>query len=238
MLTSLIVPATLVGSAARRRRRAGTAAGGPQRLRFQSLRPVMTCTQWRQPVGASVLVVDWRLVLRRGQAVGSGRVDPSSTAASYIAAIEAASTKRMPCCGVSTSRPWKTSASAPQARRRPFPPAVRQTPAPGCPREAPRTLSAAPRPRSAPIPGRGALRIPLSPCGCGGHQAHVRMVLERGGDRALDLPQRPLAGSGACAREPTEGQRHEGVGVLADREGSRLAGAADDPPGGPEKPTR
>src|ERR1035438_1925723 len=66
----------------------------------------------------------------------------------------------------------------------------------------------------------------------GRHQAEVRMVLKRRGNRALDLRERGPVGLRDLAERAPKGARHERVGLLAEREGPGLACGADDAPGG------
>ena len=63
-------------------------------------------------------------------------------------------------------------------------------------------------------------------------QAQVGVVLERLGDRPLGLRERARRGVGGLGQRAAEGGDHEGVGLLLEREGGGLAGAADDAAGG------
>ena len=63
----------------------------------------------------------------------------------------------------------------------------------------------------------------------GGAQLHVRVVLERLPDRALDQAQVALLRLGRLGERPGDRRDHEAVRVLGEREGARLAGGADDP---------
>src|SRR6476646_2755911 len=66
----------------------------------------------------------------------------------------------------------------------------------------------------------------------GGAKLHVRVVLERLPHGPLDLAQRPQLGLGSLAERLRQALDHEPMRLLAEREGTRFAAAADDSPGG------
>src|SRR5271154_1359657 len=58
----------------------------------------------------------------------------------------------------------------------------------------------------------------------------MRVMLERGGDRTLDLPERGIGGVGHLCKRATERLGHEAIGILAQSERAGLARRAHNSP--------
>ena len=136
------------------------------------------------------------------------------------------------------SRPWKMSSSGALRTLATIPTCSRRWSTREPPRRAPGRRSAGPRPshgkdtaipRVRPRPGLPARHL-------GGGSRHS--ARGRGARASLRSPARPASAppgsaSGRLGQCPSERLGHEHVGLLAQREGARLAGAAHDSPAGP-----